>query len=322
MLADDGWGTTGDRRRRGALSSCRLPIAITASAGCACARRRRSASARTSSTARRAPAAASTSRAATPGTGTWQLIDRNRTITNTRARERLRVLPAARGSPADDRRHARDVADRGFGAELGYRRTWSRHGRSDRRRRSARLRRPRPLPERIRSGAGERRQRGAPARAGARRLRRRWRRDRSRTATRGSRCSTPRSIAPMPACACGAATTCSSRRSSTSFRRSTATRSSTCSRSSRRPTSGSAIATHDGPWRATARCGWLRRYAHEDGTASVAGGVDAGVEHAFGSAGAARLDALCDDGYGGRRIGGTGEAAWRGARRRCGCAAG
>lgn len=57
--------------------------------------------------------------------------------------------------------------------------------------------------------------------------------------------------------------------------------------------------------------GWLRRYAHEDGTSSVAGGGEAGVEHPFGPNLRARLDALYDDGYGGRRAGGTGEIAVR-----------
>lgn len=56
---------------------------------------------------------------------------------------------------------------------------------------------------------------------------------------------------------------------------------------------------------------WVRRYAHEDGTSSVAGGGDAGVEHVLGPTLRARVDALYDDGYGGRRAGGTGEVGWR-----------
>lgn len=61
-------------------------------------------------------------------------------------------------------------------------------------------------------------------------------------------------------------------------------------------------------WRADA---WLRRYAHETGLSSYAGGVSGGVEHPFGDRWRGTLDALYDDGYGGRRIGGTGEVAWR-----------
>ena len=61
-------------------------------------------------------------------------------------------------------------------------------------------------------------------------------------------------------------------------------------------------------WRADA---WLRRYAHETGLSSYAGGADAGIEHPFTHRWRVALDALWDMGYGGRRIGGTGELAWR-----------
>ncbi|MDB4953147.1 MAG: hypothetical protein JWO36_716 [Myxococcales bacterium] len=69
----------------------------------------------------------------------------------------------------------------------------------------------------------------------------------------------------------------------------------------------------NGPWRGTANA-WLRHYAHEDNTSSLAGGVEAGVQRAFGGRWRGQLDALWDDGYGGRRIGGTAEAAWQRTR--------
>lgn len=56
---------------------------------------------------------------------------------------------------------------------------------------------------------------------------------------------------------------------------------------------------------------WLRRYAHEAGTSSVSGGGEVGVEHPLSTVLRARVDALYDAGYGGRRAGGTGEVAWR-----------
>lgn len=56
---------------------------------------------------------------------------------------------------------------------------------------------------------------------------------------------------------------------------------------------------------------WLRRYAHETGLSSYAGGAQAGVEHALGARARGTLDALWDGGYGGRRVGGSGEVAWR-----------
>ena len=59
---------------------------------------------------------------------------------------------------------------------------------------------------------------------------------------------------------------------------------------------------------------WLRRYAHDTGGSSISGGGEAGVEHPFGPRLRARLDALYDDGYGGRRAGGTGEVAVRARR--------
>jgi len=57
--------------------------------------------------------------------------------------------------------------------------------------------------------------------------------------------------------------------------------------------------------------GWLRRY-HAGG--DLAGGVDAGVSKMLAQRWRARVDALYDDGYGGRRVGGSGEIAWRARR--------
>ena len=73
-------------------------------------------------------------------------------------------------------------------------------------------------------------------------------------------------------------------RSSTSSRRSTATRSSTRSRSSRPPTCASATVHAGRPVaRARERAGCAATRT-SDGPSSLAGGVDAGVEHAFGGA--------------------------------------
>jgi hypothetical protein len=70
----------------------------------------------------------------------------------------------------------------------------------------------------------------------------------------------------------------------------------------------------DDPWRAHASA-WLRRYSHAGDLPSIAGGADAGLEHAFGGAWRGRFDALWDDGWGGRRVGGAADAAWRGTGR-------
>jgi hypothetical protein len=66
---------------------------------------------------------------------------------------------------------------------------------------------------------------------------------------------------------------------------------------------------HDGAVRATASA-WVRKYAHDDASSSVAGGVDAGIERAVAKRWRARADALWDDGYGGRRLGGSASVAW------------
>jgi len=66
----------------------------------------------------------------------------------------------------------------------------------------------------------------------------------------------------------------------------------------------------EGSWRGSATA-WLRKYAHVPGEPSIAGGIDASVEHTFGGGWRGRFDALWDDGWGGRRIGGAGDAAWR-----------
>jgi len=68
-----------------------------------------------------------------------------------------------------------------------------------------------------------------------------------------------------------------------------------------------------GPWRATADA-WVRHYGHEDGEPSLAGGGDAGIDRAIAGGLRAKVDVLADDGWGGARFGGGGEAAWQNAR--------
>jgi hypothetical protein len=56
---------------------------------------------------------------------------------------------------------------------------------------------------------------------------------------------------------------------------------------------------------------WIRRYAGGSGDRAYAGGADAAIERSRGRW-RARGDALWDTGYGGRRAGGSAELAWRG----------
>ncbi|HLL20970.1 MAG TPA: hypothetical protein VK427_02515, partial [Kofleriaceae bacterium] len=64
---------------------------------------------------------------------------------------------------------------------------------------------------------------------------------------------------------------------------------------------------YSGPIRATVNA-WLRRYADE---VAYAGGADASIERDITTRLRGRLDALWDGGYGGRRLGGSGEVGWR-----------
>ncbi|HEX5058508.1 MAG TPA: hypothetical protein VFV99_04065 [Kofleriaceae bacterium] len=63
-------------------------------------------------------------------------------------------------------------------------------------------------------------------------------------------------------------------------------------------------------WQASASA-WLRKYQNADELSPYAGGVDARLEHMFGGAWRGRVDALYDDGWGGRRVGGAVEGAWK-----------
>ncbi len=67
-------------------------------------------------------------------------------------------------------------------------------------------------------------------------------------------------------------------------------------------------------WRAATNA-WLRKYDHEAGLPAVAAGFDASLEHAFGGAWRGRVDGLWDDGWGGRRLGGAADVAWRQSER-------
>jgi hypothetical protein len=67
---------------------------------------------------------------------------------------------------------------------------------------------------------------------------------------------------------------------------------------------------HDGKVQLDASA-WLRRYTHLDDTSSVAGGFSAGAERMLSPRWRGRADALWDDGYGGRRVGGSATAFWR-----------
>src|SRR5262245_14908502 len=126
LLADDGWGTTGIDGGALRLDVPAMPFAVSASAGL---RVRAS-----SPLGLAAYELDGTSGAAcreyvegpTPGSGTWKLIDRNRAIINHPLTSDYEYCPQR-----DVRQPTVGIAIAtarlgGLGAELGYRRTWSR----------------------------------------------------------------------------------------------------------------------------------------------------------------------------------------------------
>lgn len=59
---------------------------------------------------------------------------------------------------------------------------------------------------------------------------------------------------------------------------------------------------------------WVRKYSEEDGASEYAGGGTIGVMQKLGAHWKGKLDGLADTGYGGNRVGGTAEVAWQAQR--------
>ena len=77
------------------------------------------------------------------------------------------------------------------------------------------------------------------------------------------------------------------------------------------PTLDARVAYTYRPLGATAS-GWVRKYLHDDldPTSAYAGGATVGFQRRLAREWRGGVDALWDDGYGGRRFGGTAEAMW------------
>ncbi len=307
VLADDGWGATGIDGGAARLEVPSAPLAVSASAGL---RVRAS-----SPLGLSAYELDGTSGAAcqeyvegpTPGTGTWKLIDRNRTITNHALASDYEYCPQR-----DVRQPSVGVSVAtsriaGFGAELGYRRTWSntvgRIGPIDRLAHPDLGLYPNDFGQAPASGVDEERlwarahgelRAGGIAIAPYADLRYSLLHAAVDRAGAGVRLSRGADVLEP----------------SIEYFYPTFDGDSIFNAFSIEPTTDLRLAyEHAGAlaWHAS---GWLRAYHHEAGAASLAGGADGGVERSFG-AWRARADALWDDGYGGRRIGASAEAGWR-----------
>jgi len=310
ILADDGWGTTAFDGGAARFEVPSTPLAVSASAGL----RVRAASpwglASYELDGTGGAACHEYAEGPTPGTGSWKLIDRNRAITNRRLASDYEFCPQRemREPTIAAAVAMRDV--HGVSAELGYRRTWSETfgliGAVDRLDFPDLGLYPNDFGQAPDSGVNEERiyarvhadfhadGYGLGPFASARYSMLHGvvdRADIGMTVKRGAHALEPVLEHFFP----------------------TFDGDSIFNVFSLEPTTDVRLGYHYTPettWRASAG-GWLRRYDHADELAPIAGGVDASVEHTFGGAWRARVDGLWDDGWGGRRIGGAGDAAWK-----------
>lgn len=311
VLADEGWGPTAVD---GAAARFELPppIAITASAGL----RVRAASPLGLSAYELDGTTGAGCReyveGATPGTGTWKLIDRDRTITNTRFASDYEYCPQREvAQPTVGVRVATSRLRR-VGAELGYRRTWSSTvgviGDRDRLGVTDLGLYPNEAGQAPDSGVNEERV---------------WARAHGAWTARGvgvapyanARYSFVHAALDRAELGVQLARGRHALEPAVAYFFPTFDSDSIFNVFSIEPTTDARLGyAFDGPVRATAS-GWLRRYGRlADGATAYSGGADAAIEHAFTPAVRARGSALWDAGYGGRRIGGSGEATWRVAR--------
>jgi hypothetical protein len=307
VLADDGWGTTGVDGGEARLEVPNLPVAISASAGF---RVRASSPLGLAAYELDGTAGAACQEyveGATPGTGTWKLIDRQRTITNHALASDFEYCPQrdVRQPTVGFAIATSRVA--GFGAELGYRRTWSDTvgliGPVDRLAYPDRGLYPDELGQAPATGVDEERL---------------WARAHGELRAGGLaiapysdvRYSLLHAAVDRADAGVRLSRGLDTLEPSVEYFYPTFDGDSIFNAFAHEPTTDVRLAYQRGgalPLHASA---WLRAYHHETGDASYAGGGDAGVERSFG-AWRGRADALWDDGYGGRRIGASAEAAWR-----------
>lgn len=310
ILADDGWGTTAYDGASARYRVDEVPIAITANAGL---RVRAASPLGVASYELDGTSGAGCQEyveGPTPGSGHWQLIDRNRSITNSRLTSDFEYCPQRDVDQPTVGITLATARTRHWSAELGYRRTWSDTvgliGPVDRLNFPDKGLYPNDFGQAPATGVNEERLWGraqGQLQAGELRVEpyadARFsilnavfdRADAGVRVHDGDHMIEPRVEYFFP----------------------TFDGDSIFNAFSIEPTTDARLAysyTPAGPWRGTADA-WLRRYAHDDDTTSFAGGFDAGVDRMFGANWRGHLDALWDDGYGGRRIGGSADAAWR-----------
>lgn len=309
VLFDDGWGTSAIDAVRGRVE-LPAPVAVSAFAGS-----RVRASSPLGVTAYELDGTSGAGcreyvEGAQPGTGSWQLIDRNRTITNRALGSDYEfcpqrdVLQPTMGIAIATRRTTR------FSAEAGYRRTWSRTvgkiGSVDRLDYPDLGLYPNEFGQAPRSGVNEER---LYARAQA--AFKAWRF--AIEPYGAARYSLLHQVVDRAQVGIGLRQGRHFLDAAVESFFPTFDGDSIFNAFSIEPTTDVRVGYRldgSGPWRGTADA-WIRRYSHDDATSSVSGGAQIGIARMFGDDLRGRADALWDDGWGGRRIGGTVQAAWK-----------
>jgi hypothetical protein len=313
VLADDGWGTTGidGGTARYQMPDSVVPIAVAASAGL---RVRASSPLGVSSYELDGTSGAGCQEyveGPTPGTGSWQLIDRNRMITGTALASDYEYCPQRDVRQPTVGFTLATTHTKHFGAEVGYRRTWSDTvgliGPVDRLNNPDLGLYPNEFGQAPATGIDEERlyaRAHADFKAGGLAI----------EPYGDARYSILHAVFDRADAGVRLRSGDHVLEPAVEYYYPTFDGDSIFNAFSLEPTTDVRLGYRygdKGPWRATADA-WLRRYAHEDATTSFAGGGEAGIQRALGTSWRGGLDALADTGYGGRRIGGTAQAQWRG----------
>ncbi len=312
VLADDGWGTTGidGINARYALPEAALPIAVGASAGF---RVRASSPLGVTSYELDGTSGAGCQEyveGPTPGAGSWQLIDRNRAITASKLTSDYEYCPQRDVSQPTIGVTLATTRTKHFGAEVGYRRTWSETvgliGTVDRLDYPDKGLYPNDYGQAPRRGTDEERlyaRAHANLRAGSVAI----------EPYADARYSLLHAVVDRADAGVRLRSGDHTLEPAIEHFFPTFDGDSIFNAFSIEPTTDLRLGYRyaaNGPWRATAET-WLRRYAHEAGTTSFAGGGEAGLQRVLGGGWRGGLDLLGDTGYGGRRLGGTAEAMFR-----------
>ena len=307
VLADDGWGTTGID---GGTARIELPppIAITATAGL----RVRAASplgiAAYELDGTSGAGCQEYVEGATPGTGAWKLIDRSRVVTDNRLSSDYEYCPQRDVRQPTIGATIATSRIRGWGAELGYRRTWSETvgliGPVDRLAHPDLGLYPNEFGQAPGSAVDEERlwaRAHGDFAAGDARL----------APYADLRYSLLQGVLDRADVGMRIRLGDHALEPSVEYFYPTFDGDSIFNAFSIQPTLDARLAYSYRPL-GVAASAWLRKYLHDDGdpTSAYAGGATAGIQRQLARRWRGGLDALWDDGYGGRRIGGTAEAMW------------